>query len=56
MKKSYGRVCASELLLELESSFLTASYVEVQSDVKVEEYKDGFSNDLGEDGFVVTFE
>lgn len=42
--------------LVLESGFLTSSIVEVDADVQVEAYKDGFATLDQENGFVVEFD
>lgn len=55
MKKEYDGLTMRELCIVAECGFLTSSIVEVDADVKVESYKDGFA-DLGDNGFEVSFE
>ncbi|MCQ2116038.1 MAG: hypothetical protein MJZ07_07535 [Bacteroidales bacterium] len=55
MKNKYTGLAMREVRIVTEQGFLTSSIVEVDADVQVESYKDGFA-DLGENGFEVSFE
>lgn len=55
MKSTYTGLVVHEVRITSEHGFLTSSIVEVDADVQVESYKDGFA-DLGDNGFEVSFE
>lgn len=55
MKNIYPGLAMREVRIITEQGFLTSSIVEVDADVQVESYKDGFA-DLGDNGFEVSFE
>lgn len=56
MKHVYQSLTIFELPAAPESEILSQSVVEIESDVTVEPYKDGFSSDLGANGFEVDFD